>query len=139
MDVRVDEPLKVSSKLFMVGVVAAFDGGIFDGPVHALDLTIGPRVVWLGQAILDAMLCTNAIEQMACKPRCGSIAVAWRMAELDTVVGQDGMQPVWKSVDQIAEKLASDHAGGLGLEPGEDELGCSVDANEQMEFALFGP
>jgi len=61
------------------------------------------------------------------------------MAELDAVVRQDSVQVIWEGFDQIAQKLASDHAGGLGLKPGEDELGCPVDAHEQMEFAFFGP
>ena len=44
-----------------------------------------------------------------------------------------------RSVDQVAQKLAGDHAGRFGLQPGEDELGGSVDRHEQMQFALFGP
>lgn len=36
----------------MALVVEALDCGIFAGPVHALDLTIGPRLLRLGSATL---------------------------------------------------------------------------------------
>ena len=38
----------------VVGVVeVAFYGGVLDGSVHALDLPVGPWVVWLGKPMLD--------------------------------------------------------------------------------------
>ena len=72
----IDEQLKVPSKLVIAGVVKAFDRGIFDCPVHGLDLTIGPRTVRLGQLMFDPMHCTNAIEQMACKSCCWPVPIA---------------------------------------------------------------
>ena len=75
----------------MAGVVVALDGGIFDGSVHALDLTIGPGMVRLGQAMFDSILCADAVEQMAGKPCSWPIAIAWRVTKLNTVVGQDGV------------------------------------------------
>ena len=75
------------SKLMMAGVVAAFDGGTFDGPVHSLDLTIGPRAVRLGQSVFDPMLCNDAIAQVASKSCCWPTPIARRMAELDAVAG----------------------------------------------------
>ena len=35
----------------VAAVVAALDGGILDRAAHALDLTMGPRVVDLGQPV----------------------------------------------------------------------------------------
>ena len=96
-------------------------------------------MVRLDRSMFGLMMCTNAIEQVACKPCCRPIAMAWWVTELNAVVRQDSVQSVWEGVDQVAQELAGDHAGGLGLQPGEDELGCPVDANEQMEFALLGP
>lgn len=43
-------------ELVMRAVVVALDGGFLDGPVHALDLTIGPGMVDLCHAVFDAML-----------------------------------------------------------------------------------
>ena len=139
MVVGVDEQLKVPPKLIVIGVVVAFDGGVFDGPVHPLDLTIGPRMVWLGQPVFDPMFGADAIEQMACKLCCWSVAIAWRVTELDTIVGQDDVQSIGEGVDQVAQELAGDHPGSLRLQPGEDEFGRAVDAHEQVEFAFFGP
>ncbi len=85
MVVGVGEQLQVPAKLIMAGVVEAFDGGIFERPVHA-------------------------IEQMTRKPCCWPVAIAQRVAELNTVVGQYGVQLIWEGVDQIPQELAGDHA-----------------------------
>jgi hypothetical protein len=53
-------------------LVETFDDGFFDGPVHPLDLTIGPRVVRLGEPVFDVVA-----------------SVAGLLSELDSVVGQD--------------------------------------------------
>jgi hypothetical protein len=29
------------------------DGSVLDGAVHAFDLAIGPRMLWLGQPVID--------------------------------------------------------------------------------------
>ena len=41
------------------------DGGVFDGSVHPLGLTVGPGVVGLGQPVLDLVLGADAIEDVA--------------------------------------------------------------------------
>ena len=46
----------------MVFVVEAFDGRLLDGAVHSFDLAIGPRMVWLGQAVLDLICLTDHVE-----------------------------------------------------------------------------
>jgi len=51
-------------QLVVVVVVVAFDGGLLEGPVHAFNLAVGPRVVGLGQPVLDAVLPADAIEQV---------------------------------------------------------------------------
>ena len=87
-------------------------------------------MVRLGQPVFDPVLCTDAIKQMACEPRRRSVAIARRVTELDAVVRQDGVQSVWEGIDQVAQELAGDHAGRLGLQPDEGKLGRPVDANE---------
>lgn len=39
-------------------------GGLLDGAVHPLDLTIGPRMLHLGQPVLDAVLAADAVEDV---------------------------------------------------------------------------
>ena len=45
-------------------VVEAFDGGFLECPVHAFDLSVGPRVAWFGQPVIDATLGTCVFESM---------------------------------------------------------------------------
>jgi hypothetical protein len=55
-----DEQIQVSAPQVVVIVEIAFDCGLVDRPVHALDLTIRPRVVGFGQAVL---CCNIALSQ----------------------------------------------------------------------------
>src|SRR5271168_108143 len=59
-----DEVSKVALKLIMRVVVEALDGGVFDGAVHAFDLTVGPRVLGLGEAMVDIGEGTGVFEGM---------------------------------------------------------------------------
>jgi hypothetical protein len=52
-------------ELLVVVVVVAPDGGVLDGAVHAFDLAVGPRVLWLGEAVFDAELCAGVLEGMS--------------------------------------------------------------------------
>jgi hypothetical protein len=51
-----DEVGEVAFALTMAVVGGAFDGGLLDGPVHPLDLAVGPGMVDPGEAVLDAVL-----------------------------------------------------------------------------------
>lgn len=42
-------------QLAVAVVVEASDSSVLDGSVHPLDLAVGPRVVDLGEAVLDAV------------------------------------------------------------------------------------
>ena len=60
--VGIDEFGVVLLQLRVIVVVKALDCGFLDGPVHSLDLTVGPGVLHLGQAMLDAVRVADAIE-----------------------------------------------------------------------------
>jgi hypothetical protein len=49
-------------ELIVAGVVVTLDCGFLERPVHSLDLTVRPRVEWLGQAVLDAVLGAGELE-----------------------------------------------------------------------------
>ena len=51
-------------ELLIIVVVIAFDGGLFQGAMHAFDLAIRPGMARLGKALLDASLLTGIIEGM---------------------------------------------------------------------------
>ena len=67
----------------MIVVVEAFDCRVLDGPVYSLPLTIGPRVVDLGQPVFDPMLVTDAIEDVVER-----LFVVGVVGNLDAVVGE---------------------------------------------------
>jgi hypothetical protein len=50
-----EEVSQVRFELVMGVVEVSLDGGVLDGPVHALDLSVGPGVVWFGKAVVDSM------------------------------------------------------------------------------------
>ena len=49
----------------MAVVVEALDGRVLDGAVHPLDLTVGPGMLRLGQAMLDVVLGAGELEGMS--------------------------------------------------------------------------
>src|SRR5215216_4678928 len=57
--------LEVRPELVVAVVVIAPDGRVFEGPVHPLDLTIGPGVIGLGEPVLDVVLRAGVLEGMS--------------------------------------------------------------------------
>ena len=53
----------------MAAIVIALDGCLLDRVVKALDLTIGPCVLALGEPVFDIIAPTGAIEGMATRQR----------------------------------------------------------------------
>jgi hypothetical protein len=49
---------------FDVRVMEDLDRGLFGGSVHSLGVAIGPRMIWLGQLVFDAILIADAIEDV---------------------------------------------------------------------------
>ena len=74
------------------------------GSVHPLDLPIGPWVVDFGQAVLNAMLITDPVKYVM-----SGIFVLLTVGELHPIVGQDRVDAIGQSVDEVAQKLSRDH------------------------------
>ena len=102
--VGVDEVVEVGLELPVAIVMVAFDGGLLDRSVHPFDLAVGPRVLDLGEPVLDAVLAAAHVEHVGHEPGCGAIGVAWREGELEAVVGQDGVDLVGHGRDQRDEE-----------------------------------
>ncbi len=77
------EVCEVYPQLLVALVVEAFDGGLLDGAVHPLDLTVGPGVVRLGEAVLDVVGLADHVEAHLARP--GGVAVARLLGELDAI------------------------------------------------------
>ena len=78
----------------MAIVVIPFDGRVFNRAVHALDLSVRPRVFWPRQAMLNAICSANDVKPHG--PRIGGVPVAGLLKKLDAVVSKDCVHLVWK-------------------------------------------
>jgi len=70
---------EVLTQLLVAFVVVALHSCLLERPVHSLDLPIGPRMVWLGQPMFDAMMLTGPQEGVAAQHRGGAFAVLRQM------------------------------------------------------------
>lgn len=118
-------------ELFVIVVVETLDGGFFDRSVHSLNLPIGPWVLHLGQAMLNAVLVTHPVEDVM-----EGIFMPLLIGELDAVVRQNRMDGIRNCFDQIAQELGCIHLSGFGIELNEGKLGCSINGNKEIELAL---
>lgn len=112
-----DEVLEVPSQLVVAVVVEALDGGVLDGAVHPLHLSVGPRMIDFGEPVLDAVLVANPVEDVVER-----IFVTRVIGELDAVVRQHRVDGVGNRCDQIAQELGRDHLARLLVEFGVGEL-----------------
>ena len=119
-------------------VVVAVDSRFLDGPVHPLDLTVGPRMVGLGQAVLDAVGSADLVEAVHAVAGGPAVAISGQVGELNAVVGQDGVQAVGHGRDQSVQEACGARPVGLLMQLGEGELGGPIDRDEQVELARFG-
>lgn len=62
--VGIDKVGKVLPQLRVIVIVEALDGGVLEGPVHPLDLSIGSRMLDLGEAMFDTMFLANSAEDV---------------------------------------------------------------------------
>ena len=106
--VSVDEVGEVIFELSVTSVMIASDGRFLDRPVHALDLTVGPRVLDLGQPMFDPVLPAAHVEYVRHVSRRRAIRVAWREGELNAIVGENRVDLVRDSRDWASRKREAD-------------------------------
>lgn len=58
----------MAAKLCVVVVEEPFHSRLFDGAVHAFDLSVDPRMLGLGQAMVDVVLGASKLEGMGSEP-----------------------------------------------------------------------
>lgn len=54
----------MSFELSVRAIVVSLNGCLLEGPVHSFDLAIGPRMVRLGQPVLDPVCIAKHVEHM---------------------------------------------------------------------------
>ena len=102
--VGIDEVGEVGFELIVSVVIVALDGRFLDRAVHALDLTIGPGMLDLGQPMFDAIFLAAHTEHV-CHVSCRrAVCVARRESELDPIVGENRVDLVGNSRDQSFEE-----------------------------------
>ncbi len=125
-------------QLVMGLVVEALHGRLFERAVHPLDLAVGPRMVWLGEPVLDVMGAADLIEAVDAVHRAGAGAVLGQLGELDAVVGQHRVEIVGTGGDQRLKEGACGGPVGLGVQLSKDELARAVDGDEEVQLAFLG-
>ncbi len=136
--VCVDEVEEVAFKLVMAIVVIALDGRFLDGPVHALDLTVRPRMTDLGETVLDAVLLASHVEHVRHISSRWPVGVTWREGELNAVVGKHRMDFVRDGFDESDEKSRSGCSAGLLDQLNEGEFARAINGDIEIELALGG-
>ena len=132
------------------GLIVGAHGAFLESAVHALDRAIGPGVVGLREAILNAELLADPLESVHAvdwtvfakgwrrrrsPPRLGSTA-ALELDEVDAVIGKHSVDVIRHEGDELVEEVGGDAAGGLRVELGESELGSAVDCDEEVKLAF---
>jgi hypothetical protein len=136
--VSVEEGGEVFAQLGVIVVVIGAHGGFLDGAVHAFDLAVGPGMVGLGEAMLDAMAAAGPVERMSSQQGRGALAVLGQIGELDAVIGEHGVDPVRHRLDQGVEEGRGGFDVGPLDELGKSELGRAIHRDEKVELALGG-
>ena len=86
-----DEPVADMAAQFIDRrVMEGFDGGLLDGAHHPFGLAVGPWVIGLGEAMLDAVLLADTAEDMADPSQWAALVP---LHELYAVICQDGVDP----------------------------------------------
>ncbi len=126
----------MGSELIVAVVMEPFDRRVLDGAVHPFDLAVGPWMVGLGQPVLDAVGLADHVE--AHWPGVDAVSVPGLLCELDSVVGQDGVDLIGHRFEHVLQELPSRLSVSRVNELGDSELGRPVDADEEVKPALGG-
>lgn len=121
------------AKLLMGIVVVAVNGGILERSVHPLHLTIGPGMIGLGQTMLNTVLGTDPVKQQF-----EGITISLTIGKLDAVIGQDGVDSVGHSGNEMTQEIDSDRPCCPLVQLRKGELGGAVDRDKQVQLAFFG-
>jgi hypothetical protein len=138
----------VLSQLFVAVVMVAPDGGLFQGPVHPLDLTVRPRMVRFGQPVFDPVLKAAHIEHMRHIPGRGPIGISWREGELsagrerlsltiNVRSRENRVDFVRNGFNQGGQESGRGHAVCFFSELGEGKFTGPVDCHEQEELSFL--
>ena len=126
-------------------VVIAPDGDFLNRAVHSLDLAVGPGMLGFGQPVLDAELGAGIFKAMSpnglafgerFNDQGDGRSPRARRCKVGSVVGQDDVDLVRHSFDEMAQEVASRLPFGLAMEFDIGEFTRAIDGDEQVELAF---
>ncbi|ARW49420.1 hypothetical protein S1001342_03130 (plasmid) [Acetobacter pasteurianus subsp. pasteurianus] len=118
----------------MTVVMEAFDGCLFDCPVHPFNLTIGPGMIGFRQTMFDPVGFADHVEAHGTRP--GRIAITGLVSELDPIVGQDGVDPVRDDAQEMFEEFPGRLPISFLDQLCDSEFACPVNGNEEVQLAF---
>ncbi|AOX17980.1 hypothetical protein A0U89_13535 [Kozakia baliensis] len=83
-------------QLLMAVVMEAFDGCFLDCPVHPLNLTVRPGMVWFRETVFDPVGFADHVEAHGTRP--GRIAITGLVSELNPIAHREALlqsSPIW--------------------------------------------
>lgn len=134
-------------QLSMALIVIGANRGVLDGAVHAFDLPVGPRMIGLGEAMIEVMAGAGVFKGMSPKEFAAlhrqldggssGLGVA-RSGEVGAVVGEDGMNAIGDELEQRPQEVGCLSGGGPLDQADERELGSALNGHKEEEFAFLG-
>jgi len=109
----------------------AFDGGFLDRAIHSFNLAVYPRMPHLREAVFNPVLATNVVEDVR-----EGVRIQGAVGELNAGVGQHGVDPVGRRLQQITQKLRRFHLARPLLQSHKGELRRAVNGNKEIQLAL---
>lgn len=120
----------------MAVIVITLDGSFLDGAVHPLNLPIRPRMFDFGEPVLDVIFLAPHIEHVGHVRGSRPVGISWRKGELDSIVGQDGVDLVGNSLDQGFQEGRRGDSAGFSGDLNECEFARSVNGNGKIQLSL---
>lgn len=90
---------EVCAKPSIAVIVIALDGVLFYGPVQALNLAVGPRMLDLGCPELVVLFATGAAKYV-----CAGEVILFAIGELNAIIGENNKNGVRQYLDQIGQE-----------------------------------
>lgn len=109
---------------------------VFDCSIHPLCLAIGPRMIGLGEPVLDAMFGADTAEDVSAGRAVHlAVAIFGQVGEGHAVVREHSVNGVRKGADNAAQELGAVHLPGIVAELDVGELRDAIYREEHIEFS----
>lgn len=132
-----DEGPHMSLQRIEARVVERLDAGFLHGLAHALGLPVGPRVIGLGELVLDTVFMADTIKNVPTKTTGQAVSIPWLLGERHTVVHEEGVNGVRVCRYHLLEKRRSVPFRSSIEERHMGELGDTINRQEHVLFSLL--